>query len=125
MRTDFLCRAQIPVVFLNSTMPAADRKFAMDALRANPPRTALAYVTPEQVRCHSCSSLDILLTLRLPHRSSRATPSATCSETSSAEDSSLASSSTRRIASPPGDTTSVSDSRLPIYSWLISIARRT
>jgi hypothetical protein len=45
-----LSLAQIPVVFLNSTMPAADRKFAMDCMRADPPQTCLAYVTPEQVR---------------------------------------------------------------------------
>lgn len=39
----------IPVVFLNSTMPAADRNFAMATMRSNPPTTCLAYVTPEQV----------------------------------------------------------------------------
>lgn len=43
----------IPVVFLNSTMPAADRAFVMTVLRANPPQACLAYVTPEQVRFFS------------------------------------------------------------------------
>lgn len=39
----------IPVIYLNSTMSAADRNFAMSTLRSEPPTSCLAYVTPEQV----------------------------------------------------------------------------
>lgn len=48
-QTKSLKDKDIPVVFLNSTMPAADRAFAMSSMRSNPPTTCLAYVTPEQV----------------------------------------------------------------------------
>lgn len=57
-QTKSLIEKDIPTVFLNSTMPAADKKFALDCLRADPPKTYLAYVTPEQVSlssCHVCS----------------------------------------------------------------------
>ncbi|SCZ90878.1 BZ3500_MvSof-1268-A1-R1_Chr1-3g02341 [Microbotryum saponariae] len=47
-QTNALIEKDIPVVFLNSTMAAADRKFAMDAIRSDPPLACLAYVTPEQ-----------------------------------------------------------------------------
>ena len=49
-QTKALIAKDIPVVFLNSTMPAADRKFAIECLKSDPPQTCLAYVTPEQVR---------------------------------------------------------------------------
>ncbi|GAA5875177.1 hypothetical protein JCM16303_005035 [Sporobolomyces ruberrimus] len=48
-QTKSLIEKDIPTVFLNSTMPAADKKFALDCLRADPPKTYLAYVTPEQI----------------------------------------------------------------------------
>ncbi|GAA5983940.1 hypothetical protein JCM11641_001401 [Rhodosporidiobolus odoratus] len=48
-QTKALIDKDIPVVFLNSTMPAADRKFAMECLKASPPQACLAYVTPEQI----------------------------------------------------------------------------
>jgi len=48
-QTKALIAKDIPVVFLNSTMPAADRKFAIECLKSDPPQTCLAYVTPEQV----------------------------------------------------------------------------
>ncbi|GAA5952535.1 hypothetical protein JCM3765_002199 [Sporobolomyces pararoseus] len=48
-QTKSLIEKDIPVVFLNSTMPATDKKFAMDCLRYDPPQTCLAYVTPEQI----------------------------------------------------------------------------
>ncbi|GAA5930476.1 uncharacterized protein JCM15063_004817 [Sporobolomyces koalae] len=48
-QTRSLIEKDIPVVFLNSTMPAADRKFAIECLRSDPPQTCLAYVTPEQI----------------------------------------------------------------------------
>ncbi|KDE05013.1 hypothetical protein, variant [Microbotryum lychnidis-dioicae p1A1 Lamole] len=48
-QTNALIEKDIPVVFLNSTMAAADRKFAMDAIRSDPPFACLAYVTPEQI----------------------------------------------------------------------------
>ncbi|GAA5907235.1 RecQ family ATP-dependent DNA helicase [Sporobolomyces salmoneus] len=48
-QTKSLIEKDIPVVFLNSTMPAADKKFAMECLKADPPQTCLAYVTPEQI----------------------------------------------------------------------------
>lgn len=56
-QTKSLIDKDIPVVFLNSTMPAADKKFAMECLRSEPPQTCLAYVTPEQVRSLFLSSL--------------------------------------------------------------------
>jgi len=49
-QTRALTDKDIPVVFLNSTMPAADKKFALSCLRSDPPMACLAYVTPEQVR---------------------------------------------------------------------------
>jgi superfamily II DNA helicase RecQ len=48
-QTKSLIEKDIPAVFLNSTMPAADKKFAIECLRSEPPQTCLAYVTPEQV----------------------------------------------------------------------------
>lgn len=48
-QTRALYSKDIPVVFLNSTMPAEDRRFVMSCLRASPPQACLAYVTPEQV----------------------------------------------------------------------------
>ncbi|GAA5830045.1 hypothetical protein JCM11251_006855 [Rhodosporidiobolus azoricus] len=48
-QTNALISKDIPVVFLNSTMPAADKKFAMGMLRESPPKACLAYVTPEQI----------------------------------------------------------------------------
>ncbi|GAA6009745.1 hypothetical protein JCM11491_001084 [Sporobolomyces phaffii] len=48
-QTKSLIDKDIPVVFLNSTMPAADKRFAMECLRSDPPQTCLAYVTPEQI----------------------------------------------------------------------------
>ncbi|GAA5954091.1 hypothetical protein JCM10213_007118 [Rhodosporidiobolus nylandii] len=48
-QTQALMEKDIPVVFLNSTMPAADKKFAMECLKASPPMACLAYVTPEQI----------------------------------------------------------------------------
>ncbi|GAA5881646.1 hypothetical protein JCM3774_005707 [Rhodotorula dairenensis] len=48
-QTRALYNKDIPVVFLNSTMPAEDRRFAMSCLRASPPQACLAYVTPEQI----------------------------------------------------------------------------
>ncbi|GAA5911449.1 hypothetical protein JCM6882_005005 [Rhodosporidiobolus microsporus] len=48
-QTQALMDKDIPVVFLNSTMPAANKKFAMSCLRESPPMACLAYVTPEQI----------------------------------------------------------------------------
>ncbi|GAA6039228.1 hypothetical protein JCM8097_000480 [Rhodosporidiobolus ruineniae] len=48
-QTKALIDKDIPVVFLNSTMAAADKGFAMKCLRASPPMACLAYVTPEQI----------------------------------------------------------------------------
>ncbi|GAA5845290.1 hypothetical protein JCM9279_004831 [Rhodotorula babjevae] len=48
-QTRALTDKDIPVVFLNSTMPAADKKFALSCLRSDPPMACLAYVTPEQI----------------------------------------------------------------------------
>ncbi|GAA5906284.1 hypothetical protein JCM5296_000304 [Sporobolomyces johnsonii] len=48
-QTKGLMEKDIPVVFLNSTMPAADKQFALSCLRADPPMACLAYVTPEQI----------------------------------------------------------------------------
>ncbi|GAA6059906.1 hypothetical protein JCM10212_005289 [Sporobolomyces blumeae] len=48
-QTKGLIDKDIPVVFLNSTMPAADKKFALSCLRSDPPMACLAYVTPEQI----------------------------------------------------------------------------
>ncbi|GAA6057172.1 hypothetical protein JCM3770_004001 [Rhodotorula araucariae] len=48
-QTRGLTEKDIPVVFLNSTMPAADKNFALSCLRSNPPMACLAYVTPEQI----------------------------------------------------------------------------
>lgn len=48
-QTRALYSKDIPAVFLNSTMPAEDRRFVMSCLRASPPQACLAYVTPEQV----------------------------------------------------------------------------
>ncbi|TNY22018.1 P-loop containing nucleoside triphosphate hydrolase protein, partial [Rhodotorula diobovata] len=48
-QTRGLIDKDIPVVFLNSTMPAADKKFALSCLRSDPPMACLAYVTPEQI----------------------------------------------------------------------------
>ncbi|GAA5985816.1 hypothetical protein JCM10908_007125 [Rhodotorula pacifica] len=48
-QTRALFNKDIPVVFLNSTMPAEHRRFAMECLRASPPKACLAYVTPEQI----------------------------------------------------------------------------
>lgn len=44
-----LIEKDIPVIFINGQMPAADRSFAMSMLQEDPPRTCLAYVTPELV----------------------------------------------------------------------------
>ncbi|PRQ70600.1 P-loop containing nucleoside triphosphate hydrolase protein [Rhodotorula toruloides] len=48
-QTRALYDKDIPVVFLNSTMPAADKKFVMSCLKNDPPMACLAYVTPEQI----------------------------------------------------------------------------
>lgn len=48
-----LMEKDIPVVFINGSMNAADRSFALSMLTAEPPMTCLAYVTPELVRPRS------------------------------------------------------------------------
>jgi len=61
-QTRALFSKDIPVVYLNSTMAVADRRFAMDAMRSDPPQAHLAYVTPEQV-VKSSAFRDILADL--------------------------------------------------------------
>ena len=45
-----LIEKDIPVIYINSTLSAPDRSFAMSMLTSEPPTTCLAYVTPELVR---------------------------------------------------------------------------
>lgn len=107
-QTRGLIDKDIPVVFLNSTMPAADKKFALSCLRSDPPMACLAYVTPEQVRPvlrfrallfpFEGDELTALWLSRAECRSSRARRSVTCSATCTAASSSRALSSTRRTA---------------------------
>ena len=53
-----LIEKDIPVIYINSTLSAPDRSFAMSMLTSEPPTACLAYVTPELVRTSSCHLAD-------------------------------------------------------------------